>query len=201
MKNRLFFLLMLIMMGSTIVGCQFFQSPPSPPPRPTSLPPITQNGANTFGCLIDGDLMVAIDGCTQVSCIPNPYFDSSIGFGIAGTMDTARYKVRYFLDMQFDNIKVAGVYSMDTIAKKRTNGVRINGTRVQKEFGAKFSTSSYDSTSYCRGVLHITKWVRGVNGFCSGTFWYDLYDPANHPDTVHVREGRFDIKLSIWCLM
>jgi len=35
--------------------------------------------------------------------------------------------------------------------------------------------------------------VKGQSGFVAGTFWFDLYNPDQYPDTVRVRDGRFDI--------
>ena len=162
-------------------------------PRPTTLPPVTQNGANTFGCLINGEVMVALNRCKDYTCTATPKYDPSLGFLVTGRMDSTDELSISKINIQLDNIHSEGEFSFDTIHNQLGSPFVKCGLVARKYFQNKLSVSTLDSGTYYRGRLHITKWVKGQSGFVSGTFWFDLYNPAQYPDTVRVREGRFDI--------
>jgi hypothetical protein len=161
-------------------------------PRPTALPAITQKGANTFGCLVNRELMVAVDKCRGV-CPPNPHYDPSIGFGIQARMDSTDKLTISNIGIQLDYINKEGDYLFDTLLNDPLSANLRCGLYVNKYVREKFSILNSDSGTSYRGELRISKWVKGQNGFVAGTFWFDLYNPGQYSDTVRVREGRFDI--------
>ena len=137
--------------------------------------------------------MVGINKCNSSWCSSNPFYDPSMGFLVGAYMDSTSEFSTYFVSLQLDNKRQEGDYLFDTM-RNDVNSAEIRcGIRVSKFFEAKFSIKSSDTSTYYHGRLHISKWVKGQSGFVSGTFWFDLYNPAQYPDTVRVREGRFDI--------
>jgi len=181
----------LILLG----GCDWFKKHEDNTPKTPEqmLPPITQTGAKTFGCLINGELMLAINKCR--TCPSNPNFDPTLGLQISAYMDTSSTAARFFVSLDFDDIGGTGIYSLDTIAKpKRELRIR-NSVRVYKYSNPSYMFSTIDTGTFCQGELIISKWQRGPNPYVSGTFWFDLYNPAQYTDTVHVRSGRFDVPL------
>ena len=55
--------LLILLITSTLISCS--NNDPIEPFTPT-LPPITQTGANTFGCYIDGNLLTPRDGSGSI---------------------------------------------------------------------------------------------------------------------------------------
>ena len=137
--------------------------------------------------------MVAVNKCEGRNCTPNPRYDPSLGFYVIGKADsTSALPPKFRIAIQLDNKYNEGEYLFDSIVNVQGSSVVKCGLIVDRYFGNKFSMMN-DSGTFYRGRLHISKWVKGQDGFVSGTFWFDLYNPAQYPDTVRVREGRFDI--------
>jgi hypothetical protein len=191
--NRIIFLITLAFFSINLTGCYWFNKPEDNIPKTPEqmLPAITQKGAGTFGCLVDGQLMLAMNKCQSTFCNSNPYFDPSVGLSMGGYMDTVHNQSRMNFNMEFQYIHGVGRYLLDTVDfRKKTIGPAINSIRFYKNYGLPYRVSTDDSLSYCSGELIITRWDNGIG---SGTFWFDLYDPVRRSDTVRVRLGRFDI--------
>lgn len=193
--KRIIYLSFFVALAANLTGCDWFKKHEDNTPKTPEqmLPPITQTGANTFGCLINGELMLAINKCR--TCPSNPNFDPTLGLQISAYMDTSSTAARYFVSLDFDDIGGTGIYSLDTIAKPELNRRIRNSVRVYKYSNPSYMLSTIDSGTFCRGELNISKWQRGPNPYVSGTFWFDLYNPDRYADTVHVRSGRFDVPL------
>ncbi len=160
------------------------------PTRPYRLPAITAEGRNTFGCTINGEVMVAIDQCANPFCFPNPNFDPTMGMVVGGRMDTVRNQPRSGVILNLYDINEVGRYRLDTFdfVTERFN-VR-NMLRVQRYVAPAFYVTTMDSGSFARGEINVTRY----DLVAAGTFWFDLYDPSRWPDTIRVRDGRFDIR-------
>lgn len=145
------------------------------------LPPITQTGANTFGCLVNGKAF-----------IPHGYDDPYPNY-------------RLDIDPTFDSgIFLLSVYSLDNDFKRRMN----IGSTVIRNAGSyqitknsktgiqvvipNYNTISYDSL-FRSGVLKITRHDL-QNGIFSGEFECEIYHP-DFSDTLRITNGRFDKKL------
>ena len=148
------------------------------------LPPETQTGANTFGCLVDGKVF-----------LPK-------GDPFAGPVKKAQYQI------------VNGRQGFGVSAKNSTSGlvkgVGIHGDSVSINVGtynlADYNTMGILSGSYAeflsgninefytntinRGQLVIKKFDT-VNQIVSGTFWFDAKNSSGQ--IVQIREGRFDM--------
>jgi len=195
--KRIIYLSFFVALAANLTGCDWFKKHEDNTPKTPEqmLPPITQTGANTFGCLINGELMLAVNKCNGLFCLSNPGFDPTLGFLVDGRMDTASGKSRFFVSLVFEDINKAGIYNLDTISNTKHENRLRNSVRVYKYSNIPYSLSTIDTGTFCRGELIISKWQRGPNPYVSGTFWFDLYNPDRYADTVHVRSGRFDVPL------
>ena len=159
---------------------------PGPPPTPESLlPPATQTGANTFGCLLNGQPWTpsGFDGRSNYSVSYDPTYNG-------GTLSITAY--RYFgqapksrQDMVLGaiNLNNAGTYQLN-LPNERVAGFR------DWQTGCEFLQSE---NTYRRGTLTITR-LDVQAGIISGTFDFTLYK-SSCGDTIKVTQGRFDKKL------
>jgi hypothetical protein len=148
------------------------------------LPPETQTGANSFGCLIDGQVFV-----------PK-------GDPLAGPIKKAAYQ---FLNGKY-SLLISGKNSSASVVK----GVGVQGDSILMTVGtfdlgeynvvgklsgsyAEFTSGNindYYSNNINRGQLTITKFDE-VNQIISGTFWFDARNTTGQ--IIQIREGRFDL--------
>jgi hypothetical protein len=154
-------------------------------PDPASqLPPATQTGANTFGCLLNGQpwLPGGNDGTANYSV----YYDYTYA---QGTLGILTYRLsgagsdQQTIGINSDSLRTIGIY------KLRAMG------RHQASFADRKTSCRYYATdpgTYCRGTLTITRLDRTL-GIVSGTFAFTLAKPGC--DTIKVTQGRFDKKL------
>ncbi len=146
------------------------------------LPPETQTGANTFGCLLNGQAWIPKDNYGQATF----KLDADPGFqnGIFGISAFRYYQSGKFesISITLDNCKNAGKYSLNT----PTNHVGF------ADVGKSLVLISTDSGISCIGNLMITRYDI-ENRVFSGTFEYTIFN--NKGDTAKITEGRFDKKL------
>ncbi|RSK37575.1 hypothetical protein [Hymenobacter metallilatus] len=150
------------------------------------LPPATQTGANTFGCLINGQayLPAGYDGTSNYAVLYDPGYNG-------GTLDIRTYNAAgnndQYLSVSSDGVNQVRTYSM-------------NGSSSSVGFyfrDAAHSTScalinTSDNSIYRKGSLTITR-LDLQAGIISGTFEAKLAKPGC--DTVRITQGRFDKKL------
>lgn len=164
-----------------LIGCDKDDAP-KPIIFPVQLlPAATQVGANTFGCLLDGQVFIPGNAPNpldaQYQLINGEYF-----FGI----DAARrFGSNNFiaLGMGTNNLPiVAGTtYQLLEWENGKANG------------GYFLNTSTTYTSSLNTGQMKITK-LDTVNQIVSGTFWYDIID--NQGVKHEIREGRFDTRFT-----
>ena len=137
------------------------------------LPPITSEGLNTFGCLVNGESWVAqvhnnIDDKLNINY--NPYYDElqlraskvtsstdeRFSFAIIDLSGVGEYQIHYLED-EFYDWKNNRAFSMDT-------------TKIRRLTLDKFDAD---------------------NNIASGTFEFTVF---RQTDTLKVTEGRFDVK-------
>ena len=161
------------------------------------LPPETQTGANTFGCLVNGQVFkpggASLTG-GSLSC--NYQF---LGTGINGGY--------YF--------RLAAIYQNNTNGSGKSIGINTDSLAIKEndkllltipltkgKASAGYSnyqtqpTMNYDdysTTSIISGELWLKK-LDTINQIVSGTFWFDAVN-ANG-GKVEIRQGRFDMRYS-----
>ena len=157
-----------------LLGCQK-KDPES------SLPAETQTGANTFGCLVNGQAWLpgGNDGAANYDVVYDPTYAQ-------GTLSVAAYRLtgngadKQILGFGSDSLRATGTYRL------RTSG------RHQGDFINRLTKCSYysgDKGTYCQGNFTITR-LDYAAGVVSGTFAFTLAKPGC--DTIKVTQGRFD---------
>jgi hypothetical protein len=153
-------------------GCDLFKHENIP-----QLPPITMEGKNTFGCLVNGK--VWLPGGRNST--PSADFSSVKCLNFNATTDDSGFLfsirnapiITTTFDLT-DTSKVWAIYDR-----------KVNGT---------FCT--YESYHVRSGTLVITKFDK-VSSILSGTFQFKTFNFACG-DTVKIAEGRFDIGDITW---
>jgi len=148
------------------------------------LPPATQTGTNTFGCLVNGQVWTpqGYNGTSNYSVSYDPNYRK-------GTLNIGTY--RY--DAKDPNSLQSIVLYSDSLLSK---GQYLLNKPAHQE--AVFSDSKSGcqfegfGKNYCRGTLTITR-LDLQAGVIAGTFAFTLYKPGC--DSVRVTQGRFDKKL------
>lgn len=143
------------------------------------LPPATQTGANTFGCLLDGQAFIPEGGLNPLDCVYQ-FVNGGYYFALQGSKrDSANNSL--FLALSTENVQI---FANQIYILKENIAGNAYGTYG---FSAIFSRTNSIQT----GELKITK-LDTQNQIVSGTFWFDVKD---HNDVIHqIRDGRFDMQ-------
>ena len=155
----------------------------TPVQQEDQLPPITQTGAKTFGCLVNGKVYIpkgtGSPGEPNYKAVYDVYNGRPYLF-----IKTVRYVNGFDGEINFsiDSLSAPGIY----LIKANKNHLVLGGN-----FFNRCSISAYDTTSYQKGSFNISK-IDLQNGIFSGTFNCTIKPP--NCDTIHITEGRFDYK-------
>jgi hypothetical protein len=154
-------------------------------PPPNILPPVTQEGKNTFGCKVNGEVWIPYFHCTVFtgSC-------KELGFDVFHKDSTHQLPLNFSLstrrstsDTTFSSFDL---YSVGAINK---TGNVIDSVVIL--YHALGSSEYYRyPPSNTSGVLNFTK-LDTINRIIAGTFSFTLYNTWN--DSVVVTDGRFDL--------
>jgi hypothetical protein len=147
----------------------------------SQLPPATQNGANTFGALINGEVFIPSGGINPLDCVyqlinGERYF----------TIDAARRN---------DNFNLISL-SISTNAREliENQTYLLNTNEPGNAYGQYFfSAQSSFTNDINTGNLTITK-LDLNNQIVSGTFFFDVVD--QNGILLEVRDGRFDVRFT-----
>ena len=133
------------------------------------LPPETQTGENTFGCLVNNELVFAETGYQVINARANYNKDND------QLQITAQCQLgQQFVFFRNDPYKIQDVGSIDTIRYLPPNASEwMEATKT--------------------GSLSITRLDSGI---VSGTFSFDLNENGKTP--IHVTKGRFDLTLNTY---
>ena len=168
-------------------GCKKHTNKPANPVD--QLPAATQTGANTFGCLVNGEVVV----------IHQPFGDLTIDFGS-----------QYMLTYPSTNSFIYGVSGTDKVddCQLKSVGLQLDSTQLQE--GEKYPLNAsrvkygkvgwvnianscasspflmYTTDSSLSGQLTITHFDQ--QQIVSGTFYFDAVE-MTRGDTVHVTNG------------
>ncbi len=140
------------------------------------LPPATQTGAGTFGCLVNGE----------------PFIDNSGSFNCFYQLVGGEY---YFHISGTNFNMIPGGIDIGTIKKPIEEGQiyplleEIDGNASAALFFQDILETSTTNSDYT-GEFSITK-LDFINNIVSGTFTFDIKHPTTG-ERVKIREGRFD---------
>jgi hypothetical protein len=158
-----------------------------PPVDPVSqLPPETQTGANTFGCLVDGKVFVpkgAPFSGPSLQCAYQ-YLDNGSSKGFYFQLSAShRYSTQ--------NIKSLAI-GTENLKLKEGAFILEDAFHDGNAFGlfSESGTANYTQKNL-PGLLTITKFDE-INQIVSGTFWFSVVKSSE--DTIQITNGRFDMQ-------
>jgi hypothetical protein len=188
MKNKNFILLILLSWIG-LYACK--KDPPPnvypPPVDYTKLPPETQTGANTFGCLVDGKVWVP-----RVPLLAVTYQDISAliseknGTGSGGVSCN-------LVDLETQQDNSLSLTIGKTLFETGKFCDPLIGVGMQfKDTNGKWYQSNYHHQS--QNCVTITRFDT-TNNIISGTFNFVVYDDTIHIERkIVISDGRFDVK-------
>ena len=166
-----------------LTQCSKCKNDPQPNDPADQLPPATQTGANTLGCLVNSQPWTPQGnaGTSNYSL----YYDRSYRGGNFG-VNTYRLSGGFAQYIIFggDSIAAIGAYSLSHAPRTVFFLDNRKPTACQDYSG--------QAGQYSRGTLVITR-LDLQAGIVSGTFAFTLYKPGC--DSIRVTQGRFDKKL------
>jgi len=163
----------------------------TPQPKPDTLPPITQTGANTLGCLINGKAWLPTYGSSYPVTMEHNMGLFSLG--------THRQIYNVANQLIVNNGFGWSIYPVrDTGLYFVKNGYSAIGAGTILEAGfiddlQKKSYVSNDADSL-KNWIHVTRWDT-VKFVASGNFNFFFTSP-DHSDTIKITNGRFDYKFN-----
>jgi hypothetical protein len=145
------------------------------------LPPATQEGKNTFGCLVNGKIWLPKGQAGPTSNL-DLHYDEFFG---NGALNLSAYRIDEDEDEAIglfsDSLKSVGSYQLDDY----------NRQALLFDNAKTFCAYYNDPDVYRSGHLVITRFDL-PNRIISGVFESTLY--KQNCDTVKITEGRFDMK-------
>lgn len=172
----------LILLIVSIVACETERDP-----LPTELPPITEEGNNTFGCMIENEIYVPEIRRTSWS-IPGLQSDP-IEFTFPHFPDYYFIVSTVRLVDEDDELKdVFLSFHIDTSVIK-TGNYQFSYISVEYE-----NTYYYLDTTINKGMVNISRYD-SINKIISGTFDFSVIDKNNtNSKILNITKGRFDLK-------
>jgi hypothetical protein len=145
------------------------------------LPPATQTGANTFGCLLDGEVFIPRGGTNPLDCVYQ-FIDGGYYFGLQGNKRNEN-----------NNLITIGI-GTNNLQLQQGLSYNLLDNLSGKAFGFYLlSTQLSYTSSTSTGELTVSK-LDTQNQIVSGTFWFNVEDQNG---VVHeIREGRFDMQFT-----
>ncbi|WP_435138441.1 DUF6252 family protein [Formosa sp. A9] len=172
MKHYILYLLLSL---SFTACCNDDDQPETPIDQ---LPPATQTGANTAGCLVDGEAIYSKGRNLTFQL----FYNDGEDFGLLVSNEKNNIDRVIHVASYNESMEVGQVY-------------QLVGYGIDSKFGEyviqypDFTNKEYQTTSIVTGELIITHHDFD-NAIISGTFWFDAIDSKGN--VVQIREGRFD---------
>jgi hypothetical protein len=174
-----------------------------------TLPPITTNGTNTAGCIINGMVIIPKNTMNTVFGGPSTIYGLSthIGsnfnppdFNDFYTIEIINLKKReginYSIYVQFNNLTNGiGDYIVGQSANDPFVNYPDNPQILVQEFNNGIYTGKKFLSSPNSGLIKLTRFDYS-NNIKAGTFYCTLYNKDNPSETIKVTDGRFDINTS-----
>jgi hypothetical protein len=194
MKNTYSYLLLVVIFTIVTAGSCKKEQPPCTDPI-CKLPPITQEGKNTFGCLVDGQAWTAntIDAFGLKKIYAGfPVINGVVYLNINANRRYKKEGINSDIDIYVANATGLGTYTLNY-----DNAIGYPATRPSNSVASYKITDNftfpYQTDSLNTGQLTITKYDV-VNGIYAGTFQFTAQN-INDGSLIHITDGRFDLKL------
>ncbi|GAA4042952.1 hypothetical protein GCM10022409_31120 [Hymenobacter glaciei] len=161
------------------------------------LPAATHTGANTAGCLINGQPFVATgfgSGPGRVAGMGGGFAcDSAYYLRLNGKIGSSEGAIHLFLNSfpRFKNRMLAGVYILDKDTPYMPAAISSQCLSYAVFLPNDNSQELFGTTSKAVGSVNITH-VDEVNRIVSGTFEFTAVSSLDPTKTLRVTSGRFD---------
>ncbi|WP_192346170.1 DUF6252 family protein [Algoriphagus sp. Y33] len=166
--------LLLIFTMCTACDLNLFWKESKPKSELEKLPPITLTGENTFGCLINGEAMVANNSLYVTAIYQGG------GVQISGRMDTKGLNQIVGFTV-LDPFEINKEYDLTNLPKVRARSMKYLG----------IENCTYAAEDIIEGKINFSR-IDRTNFVISGTFEFSASNEAC--DTVRMTNGRFDIQ-------
>ena len=149
-----------------------------------TLPPATQTGANTVGCLVNGEVFLPkAEGINPAVVVNYEYINGEFFFTLA--FRDLQGSNNEFVSVQTSriNLEIGQTYILNKNQEEDGDYTGGGGT-----YGPDIN-NHFVTTTTKTGELTIT-YLDLSNSIISGTFWFDAINEEG--ELVEIRDGRFD---------
>ncbi len=154
------------------------------------LPAATRNGANTFGCKINGKTWIPDGGggFSGIKAVEGGIGHSPVNPSVYNILIRTYRSDKTKIDLYLYNVKGPGIYSLNSEVI-----IWPGQTEPKKNYGAYYPNPSeaYVTNPDYNGTITLTR-ADTTNLVVSGTFKFSVYDP-DKKKTIRITDGRFDI--------
>lgn len=170
-----------------------------------SLPKLTTEGKNTFGCKIDGQIFLPKRKVTgspynneilQARYVYDQYHFNGYALSIVASNQVLDKYISIKLQGGLNPLQEGNVYPISIVQGNNFNGFyEHSGATISNGNGNGFTpTYSFYTDDTNVGELEIIK-LDTINQIISGQFWFNCKE-ANRDTISEITEGRFDLKYS-----
>lgn len=153
----------------------------------TLLPPETQMGAGTFGCLVNGNAYTA----SYVTSARGDWM-STTRLGISSSLTESAAPLTKGISLLLALNGSLDTNQQFTLISSATPAPLFTPGRNQFWAASAGGTCTYDGSYLKTGKIELLKFD-GVTRIASGRFALTLYEPGGC-DTLRITHGRFDVK-------
>jgi hypothetical protein len=164
---------------TTLLSCSKKDDPTLTPLE--QLPPATKTGANTAGCLVNGEAFLPKGHFStgNLTC----YYINQMVFSLLISERENNIAKSIYVESNNEELEVDKIYNL--------NMRRSSDSKFGEFFESNVVNDNYSTTPEITGELVITHHDYD-NAIISGTFWFDAINNAG--EKIEVREGRFDME-------
>jgi hypothetical protein len=164
-----------------------------------NLPAITTTGANTFGCCINGNLLIPRDGTGTFGVSDDGFitWGHPSGNNQYFEIDIHDYKsdkpAKILIHIQ--DLHLYGIGNYDLHSSNGNRGLDgLQHTYLHcRVFDSKTNSYQYYRSTENSGIIKITRYDF-EHRIISGTFNCVVTNTSNPNDSIEIKDGRFDIK-------
>jgi hypothetical protein len=161
-----------------LASCDRCEEDPTPKTELEKLPPATQEGKHTFGCLVDGKSWV-----TRISTDVSSFYQEGVLL-ITAFNNNKDVHQGMSIHIHDQNLSEQQYHLSDNNRDQFSNAAN---------FGDSISKCAFETTSEFTGTVVITHLDEGYGKWIiSGTFEFEAYS-SECQQTVKVTDGRFDL--------
>jgi hypothetical protein len=163
------------------------------------LPPITQTGANTFSCIINGQVLIPKNARGNLGGPGGPrkglsaYYFQNKNFEIdAGNFRDAGGDNIY---ININNLNAIGTYNFGLSSSQPATTFKPDYPHCWVGISDKLDNEKRYLSNTNSGSVTITR-LDNINKIISGTFELTVFNSNDFNEIIRITEGRFDINLN-----